>query len=50
MTPSGIETATYRLVAQHLNHCAKSRLDIYRPVSENYYVYAQDINYVRNIG
>jgi len=22
MTPAGIETATFRLVAQHLNHCA----------------------------
>ena len=22
MTPSGIEPATYRFVAQHLNHCA----------------------------
>ena len=22
MTPSGIETATFRFVAQHLNHCA----------------------------
>jgi len=22
MTPSGIESATFRLVAQHINHCA----------------------------
>ena len=22
MTPAGIETATFRFVAQHLNHCA----------------------------
>jgi len=24
MTPSGIEQATFRFVAQHLNHCATS--------------------------
>ena len=30
MTPSGIEPATFRFVAQHLNHCAT--------VSEGFYV------------
>ena len=24
MTPAGIESATFRFVAQHLNHCAKA--------------------------
>jgi len=24
MTPSGIESATFRFVAQHLNHCASA--------------------------
>jgi len=24
MTPSGIETATFQFVAQHLNHCASA--------------------------
>jgi hypothetical protein len=26
MTPSGIEPATFRFVAQHLNHCATAAL------------------------
>jgi hypothetical protein len=26
MTPSGIETATFRFVAQYLNHCATIRV------------------------
>jgi len=29
MTPSGIEPATFRFVAQHLNHCATT-VDLYR--------------------
>ena len=28
MTPSGIEPATFRFVAQHLNHCATAVLNI----------------------
>ena len=28
MTPAGIETATFRFVAQHLNHCATAVPDI----------------------
>ena len=27
MTPSGIEPATFRFVAQHLNHCATANLN-----------------------
>ena len=27
MTPSGIEPATFRFVAQHLNHCATAAPD-----------------------
>jgi len=26
LTPAGIEPATFRFVAQHLNHCAKDRM------------------------
>jgi len=29
MTPAGIEPATFRFVAQHLNHCATAVPDIY---------------------
>ena len=29
MTPSGIEAATFRFVAQHLNHCATASPDLY---------------------
>jgi len=29
MTPSGIEPATFRFVAQHLNHCAAAQSIIY---------------------
>ena len=28
LTPAGIEPATFRFVAQHLNHCATAVLDI----------------------
>jgi len=30
MTPAGIETATFRFLAQHLNHCATAYCTIYR--------------------
>ena len=28
LTPAGIEPATYRFVAQHLNHCATPSYDL----------------------
>jgi len=39
MTPSGIETATFRFVAQHLNHCATAVPNqcIYRYINLLYY-------------
>jgi len=36
MTPSGIEPATFRFVAQHLNHCATAVPDKYMYLT--YYV------------
>jgi len=36
MTPAGIEPATFRLVAQHLNHCAKASEGFY--VNEKFYL------------
>jgi len=35
MTPSGIETATFRFVAQHLNHCATAVLCYYQYCNYN---------------
>ena len=33
MTPSGIEPATFRFVAQHLNHCATAVPSLQGPLS-----------------
>jgi hypothetical protein len=35
MTPAGIETATFRFAAQHLNHCATA--DSHFDLSQNNY-------------
>jgi len=37
LTPAGIEPATYRFVAQHLNHCATAVPPI--TVEYNYVIY-----------
>jgi hypothetical protein len=39
MTPSGIEPATFRFVAQNLNHCATA-------VPENRYTSVKSTNYI----
>jgi len=38
LTQAGIEPATYRFVAQHLNHCATAAPPLPKYVSENNYV------------
>jgi len=43
MTPAGIETATFRFLAQHLNHCATVVTQLYYKYIMNY------INYNRNL-
>ena len=35
MTPSGIEPATFRFVAQHLNHCATAVPFLLLPINVN---------------
>ena len=37
MTPSGIEPATFRFLAQHLNHCATAAPFLSRDFPENSY-------------
>ena len=34
MTPAGIEPATFRFVAQHLNHCATALLFLINSVNK----------------
>jgi len=36
MTPTGIEPATFRFVAQYLNHCATAVPELYLYLKENH--------------
>ena len=46
LTPAGIESATFRFVAQHLNHCATAILDELKVVGNN----MKDVSYRRLFG
>ena len=47
MAPSGIEPATFRFVAQHLNHCATEELDKTKyPDNQNTLATEWDIKFV----
>jgi len=43
LTPAGIEPATYRFVAQHLNHCANSV-----PILQMYHMITRTCSFAHN--
>ena len=49
LTPAGIEPATYRFVAQHLNHCATAPRDVKvnKPLMINNYRRLYSFRYAR---
>ena len=51
MTPAGIEPATFRFVARHLNHCATARLVKYVDFkTQGATIKTPYMNFVRKVG
>ena len=47
MTPAGIEPATFRFAAEHLNHCATAVPDEIQVLSENAIEEAEACNWMQ---